>query len=522
MNATPDPHEAEYRARLQTALGADFELRGLVGRGGFGSVYAAWDRKLERDVAVKALRHDLFPTPVVLERFQREAKALAQLRHPHILPVYEVGSGDGVAFMVTPFIRGDTLGAMFRRGEQVPPADALRWVGEIARALDAAHRAGLVHRDVKPDNILIEGHDRHAVLADFGIAKAAGGADLTTAGVAIGSPKYMSPEQASADREVDARSDIYSLGAVAYELLSGRRPHEAESLQRLLVLQLTTEPPTLSVIAPQVPDAAASAVMRALARDPRARWQTAGELAAALAPRAATQVEERESWFARRGLVLWLLNVVGSYFTVATLVLSDASRDAGGVRAAIEILRAPLVVTVAIVFGLAWLEFVVTLLRNRPKRTDGTWRPALRAVFGQPRWWQPWYPRSLRSAESAWDLMPGEIKLLRTLLWIGLAGVPLMIPLIWGTPELQRIARDAGVPIALPARIVINLSDFLQKGTGPLSAALIPIGVVWVSVARGVGIADSVRLLLTWRKSAWDSPAGLRLRRVKVVSDRNA
>jgi hypothetical protein len=515
MSMTHDPHEAEYRARLQSALGGDFELRDLIGRGGFGSVYAAWDRKLERDVAVKALRNDLFPTPVVLERFQREAKALAQLRHAHILPVYEVGSGDGIAFMVTPFIRGDTLGAILRRGDRIPPAEAIRWIAEIARALDAAHRAGIVHRDVKPDNILIEGHDRHAVLADFGIAKAAGGSELTTAGVAMGSPKYMSPEQASAEKELDGRSDIYSLGAVAFELLAGRRPYEAESLQRLLVLQLTTEPPALSSLAPRVPEAVSAAVMRALAREPGMRWQGAGEFAGAIAHGAVpAPVEERESWFARRGLVLALLNVIGAYFTIAAFVLSDANRDAGGVRAAVQVLRAPFLGTIGVVFALAWLELLVTLIRNRSGRTDGTWRPALRAAFGQPRWWQPWYPRSLRGLDSAWHLMPIEIKALRTLLWLGIAAIPLAIPLLVGTPELMVIASRANMPLPLPARIWISASTLMQKGPGHVGLALIPIGIASVAIARRVSLVDLVTLLLTWRQRDWDSPAGLKLRGV--------
>lgn len=302
-----DAHEAEYRRRLQAALGDGFELRENVGRGGFGAVYAAWDKTLEREVAVKALRHDLFPTPVVLERFRREAKALAQLRHPHILPVYEVGDGEGLAFMIMPFIRGDNLRVATTGGRALDTRDAVRIVGEVARALDAAHRVGIVHRDVKPENILLDGVDRHAVLADFGIAKAAPGeAGLTGTGVAIGSPEYMSPEQAAADKAVDARSDIYSLGIVAYELLSGRRPYEAASLQRLLVLQMTTEPALLASIAPSVPAHVSGAVMRSLAREPADRWPTAGEFGAAIsAARETAEVPKRESWFARPARRRW-------------------------------------------------------------------------------------------------------------------------------------------------------------------------------------------------------------------------
>jgi serine/threonine protein kinase len=222
-----DVHEVEYRERLQGALGADYELRDLIGRGGFGAVYAAWDPKLEREVAVKALRHDLFPTRLVLERFQREAKSVAKLRHPHILPVYSVGDGDGLAFMVMPYIKGESLAARLKRGP-VGVDEAMRITIEIARALDAAHRVGIIHRDVKPENILLDGDEPIALLADFGVAKVAEGDGSIT----------------------------------GTEMLAGRRPYEADSYQQLIVLQFTSEPPPLREAAPGVPQPIADVVMR--------------------------------------------------------------------------------------------------------------------------------------------------------------------------------------------------------------------------------------------------------------------
>ena len=279
-----DANELEYRERLQRALGPDFTLGDLIGRGGFGSVYAAVDRKLDREVAVKALRHDLFPTPLVLERFEREAKAVAKLRHANILPVYAVGAGEGLAYMIMPVIRGSNLKGLLSGGQRVDPATTVRIISEVARALEAAHRLGVVHRDVKPENILLEGDDQHALLSDFGIAKSANedGA-LTASGMFLGSPPYMSPEQASADRTLDGRSDIYSLGTVAYEMLAGRRPYDATSFQQMLVLQVTTEPKSLREVAPDIPGALADTIMRALERDRALRWPSAGEFAAALA-----------------------------------------------------------------------------------------------------------------------------------------------------------------------------------------------------------------------------------------------
>jgi len=497
-DVTPDPHELEYRRRLQAALGPGFELRDLIGRGGFGGVYAAWDRSLERDVAVKALRHDLFPTPVVLERFQREAKALAQLRHPHVLPVYEVGSGDGVAYMVMPFIRGETLGDMLRRGHRIPMAEAVRITIEVARALDAAHRAGIVHRDVKPDNILIEGPDRHAVLSDFGVAKA-GASELTGTGIAIGSPQYMSPEQAAAEKEIDARSDIYSLGVVAYEMLAGRRPHEAGSLQRLLVLQLTTDPVPIARLEPGLPAQVDAAVMRALAREPEARWASAADLATALTGPLPAARPERESWLARRGLILFALNLTGLYVVIASMVLQNVGAQPAIV--AMNLFRNPFMMVLRMVVVVLLAELVFDVVRA-PRGTR------LTAAFGQPRWWQPWYPRFLRSRDSAWDRMPAGIKALRTVLWLVLAALPLAAPLTAFVPQLGAIAAGAGLAVPLPARLAFAAADFARQA--PLYGALIIIaaGVAWYSLTRRVRVLDVVRLLLTWCTAAWETPAG--------------
>ena len=220
---TTDAGEREYRGRLQRALGSGYQLRELIGRGGFGSVYAAWDVKLEREVAVKALRHDLFPTSALLERFERKAKAVAKLRHPNVLPIHFVGEGEGVTYMVMPKIEGESLRAKLTREGQLSAEEAKRIAIEAAGALQAAHDAGIIHRDVKPENILLEGELQTVQLMDFGIAKMVEGvgSGLTATGAAVGTPFYMSPEQAGGDRRIDHRSDIYSLGCVLYEMLAG-------------------------------------------------------------------------------------------------------------------------------------------------------------------------------------------------------------------------------------------------------------------------------------------------------------
>ena len=225
--------EVEYRARLQHALGEDYELRDVIGRGGFGTVYAAWDVKLEREVAVKAIRHDLFATPALLARFEREAKVVAKLRHPNILPIYTVGQGEGIAFMVMPKVDGESLRDVLNRDDTLPVAEAIRILLGAADALGAAHEAGVIHRDVKPENIMLEGRNRRVLLMDFGIAKPADGSpmQLTATGVVVGTPHYMSPEQATGERNVDHRSDVFSLGVVGYQMLTGRRPFDGEECQ---------------------------------------------------------------------------------------------------------------------------------------------------------------------------------------------------------------------------------------------------------------------------------------------------
>ena len=513
MSHTIDVHEVEYRKRLQTALGADYELRDLIGRGGFGVVYAAWDRKLERDVAVKALRHDLFPTRLVLERFQREAKSVAKLRHPNILPVYTVGEGDGLAFMVMPYIRGESLASRLRRG-RVGIDEAIRITIEIARALDAAHRLGIIHRDVKPENILLEGDEQVALLADFGVAKVAeADGSITGTGIAVGSPQYMSPEQGSADKTLDARSDVYSLGAVAYEMLAGRRTFEAESFQRLIVLQFTSEPPSLRETAPGIPQPIADAVMRALAREPAGRWQSAGDFARALMESSSqpTSLErDAPSWLARRGVPLWVVWQVGGVSTAAILPLLDMVSATGkaGVLRGFGIVARPLALLAggALVAGVG--ELVVSSLLARRRGISRETRRQL--AFGQPRWWQAWYPRALRAPDNVWDQMPLGIRVGRSLVWLSLASMPAVMPFLLVVRPIADLVAGMNLPLPLPTRLVILATGMALPTIGV--ALFVAVAVVWSSAARaGVSVMDAVPLLFTWRRRNWSGPAALKL-----------
>jgi hypothetical protein len=256
----------------------------MIGQGGFGAVYAVWDAKLQREVAVKALRHDLMPSPSLLGRFQQEARAVARLRHPNILPVHFVGEGEGIAFMVMPKVEGENVRTALDQEGQLSVDEALRITSEAARGLQIAHDAGIIHRDVKPENILLEGTDRRVLLMDFGIAKATAGAGtaITATGMLVGTPLYMSPEQASGDRDVDHRSDIYALGCVLYEMLSGDPPHLGTTAQAIMAKALMEKPTRLSLLRDTVPAHVEEAVDIALAKAPSDRFQSANDFAGAL------------------------------------------------------------------------------------------------------------------------------------------------------------------------------------------------------------------------------------------------
>jgi serine/threonine-protein kinase len=278
--------------RLSIALGSSFTLEGEIGRGGMGVVYHARDERLKRKVAVKVLPPELAFREEIRIRFLREAETAARLSHPHIVPIHSVGEGpDGLVYFVMAYVDGESLGARLKRRERLPPEEARRIMMETADALGAGHALGIIHRDVKPDNILLEGSRGRTVLTDFGIAKAltstTGPGTLTATGVAIGTPHYMSPEQAAGDREIDGRSDIYSLGVVGYQMLAGELPFSAPTVPGILLKQITEQAPNLIDRSPTCPEDLASCVMRSLEKEPESRWPTADALRRALESRSA-------------------------------------------------------------------------------------------------------------------------------------------------------------------------------------------------------------------------------------------
>ena len=247
-----------------------------------GSVYLARERLLERLVAVKVLRSELVHGDA-RERFIREARTAARLTHPFIVPLYSFGQADDTLFYIMGFVEGESLEDRLRGPGRATPEEVRRLLIELADALDYAHGVGVVHRDIKPDNVLIDRATGRAVLTDFGIAKVqAGGTQITRTGIIVGTPLYMSPEQAAGDSQVDGRSDLYSLGVIGYRMLTGRHPYEGDTIQEVFIKQASQPAPPIDTGGGDVPDELAQAVMRCLEREPSRRWPSAAALRDAL------------------------------------------------------------------------------------------------------------------------------------------------------------------------------------------------------------------------------------------------
>jgi serine/threonine-protein kinase len=275
---------SELFGRLQAALGPHYRLERELGHGGMGVVFLARDTTLDRPVAVKVVHPDLAIHPSVTHRFLAEARMIAKLRHPSIVAVHTAGEVTGLFYYVMDYVAGESLRQRLVRDGRLAAADVARLVADLADALDAARRAGLVHRDVKPENILLDAPSGRAMLADFGIARAMapeGGDARTAQGVAVGTPTYMSPEQAAGEA-VDHRSDLYALGVVAYEMLAGRPPFRGANAAAVASMHLVEKPVPIETLRPDTPPALAQAIMRALEKDPARRWQTGAELRQAL------------------------------------------------------------------------------------------------------------------------------------------------------------------------------------------------------------------------------------------------
>ena len=276
--------DAELRSHVQRVLDSTYELDREIGRGGMGIVYCAKDRRLKRTVAIKLLPPELAFRSEIRSRFLREAETAAQLSHPSIVPIYSVDEKDGLVFFVMAFVDGDTLAKRIHDRGALDPVEVRRILREVGDALAYAHAHGVVHRDIKPDNILLDATSNRPMVTDFGIARAIsdGSARLTATGIAIGTPAFMSPEQSAGDRDVDGRSDLYSLGVVAYQMLCGELPFNATNTPALLVKHLSERPVPVDQRASNIPPDLARAVMLCLEKNPDDRFPSAQAFVTAL------------------------------------------------------------------------------------------------------------------------------------------------------------------------------------------------------------------------------------------------
>jgi serine/threonine-protein kinase len=284
-------------ATLNAALADRYRIERELGAGGMATVYLAHDVRHDRRVALKVLRPELAAV-IGAERFLAEIRTTANLQHPHILALFDSGQVDGTVFYVMPYVEGESLRDRIDREKQLPIDDALLIAREVGGALQYAHGHGVIHRDIKPENILVQGG--HALVADFGIALAAaktGGTRMTETGMSLGTPRYMSPEQAMGERALDARADIYALGCVLYEMLTGDAPFTGSTAQAIVAKVLTEKPAPIIPRRERVPPNVEDAVLTALEKLPADRFATAGEFVAALkADSATTSTPHGRAW----------------------------------------------------------------------------------------------------------------------------------------------------------------------------------------------------------------------------------
>jgi len=303
----------ELGTHVAAVLSANYELENEIGRGGMGIVYCARDKRLKREIAVKVLPPELSFRADIRQRFLREAETAAQLNHPNIVPIYTVEEKDNLVYFVMSYIKGDNLGQRLQQHGPMPPVEVRRILREVADALAYAHHRNVIHRDIKPDNIIIDEETGRAMVTDFGIARAltdSGDSRLTATGMAIGTPAYMSPEQSAGDQAIDGRSDLYSLGVVGYQMLCGQPPFVASNTPSMLVKHLSEKPVPVDERWPDLPPDLARAVMMCLEKDPADRFPSAAAFAVALdgggmptlatrasttpSPEARAQIRERE------------------------------------------------------------------------------------------------------------------------------------------------------------------------------------------------------------------------------------
>ena len=472
---------------LETALGQQYEIVRQLGRGGMGAVYLARERSLERFVAIKVLRPDLADAVEARERFRQEARIAARLSHPGILPLHTYGEVGGLWYFVMGYVRGVTLAERLRTEGRLPAAEAHRILSELADALECAHRNGIIHRDIKPSNILLEEQSGRAILADFGVSKVQDGREpLTNTGVLVGTPSFMSPEQALGAADVDERSDIYSLGAVGYTMLAGREPFADVHANDTAQWRVVHDPRPLSSVMPTVPAATEAVIARSMARARESRYPDARSFKDALAragEEGATHLPESLRDLPTFGpyALLWAL---------AWTLLAFRKFSSAGERTLL------LLIALLVPIGFA------LHIRN-------TGRHGLRALelatvaFWPPEWWGMWWPRALRRPNDLWRRLPWPARLVRRAMSVFFVALPFMILMRQRFAAELAQATGSGEPVWFVA----------MEWTLVLGAAAVMFGTIVWAMRRPLTWGESMRVLFgaTSTSPGWSEPHIARL-----------
>ncbi|MBW3671272.1 MAG: protein kinase, partial [Acidobacteria bacterium] len=452
---TPDAPVAiegdPVRAALEAKLQGEYRIVRLLGRGGMGAVYLAKDLILEREVAIKVVS-TASDSQEIYDRFRREAKTAARLSHPNIVPLHTFGEVEGMPYFVMGYVRGESLGSRLSRDGTMTEEEGLRVIAEIADALDHAHRQGVVHRDIKPDNVLIDDESGRALLTDFGVARALGrGETITRSGMVVGTPQYMSPEQAEGQVDIDGRSDIYSLGVMAYAILGGRLPFEGTTAADILRKHLTQEPPSLRSFNPRLSDSAVRTIERCLAKERSKRWQDAKSLRLALGVSEEEHLPDSLQAIEGRGLPL--LAIVLSFFLFYDLINILSHPHSTMIDRIIPI------ATMTIVISLLYLFFLYRMRSEgfSPAQSQATlWR--------EPSWWLWWYPKPWRRLGNVWDRLPVSVRVVRSIL-PAIFVVPVGVGWGWIMLLSDRFRTDRPMEIAVVATIaaIVTVWIFMSR-----------------------------------------------------------
>ena len=440
------------RAELAKALGARYEILDLHGQGGMGMVFCARELALERLVAIKVLDPGAALTADARDRFRREARLAAALSHPSIVPLFDFGETRDFAYIVMAFVRGESLGRRLRHEGKLAPDAARRILLDLTDALDHAHSRGIIHRDLKPENVLVDGESGRALLADFGIAKAlADGRHLTGSGVAIGTPEYMSPEQAAGKRDIDGRSDLYALGVLGYTMLAGRPPHQGEGVADVITKHLIEDPVPLRELAPTAPQDLVAAISRCLEKNPDRRWADARALHRALGREASEDEPVAEDLRAMTGFGAFMIIVLLASVGLGLYGWASSNAD---------------LMIIAPLAGLAVAVGFANYARGISANGYGL-RDVLRVSLWPPKWWGLWWPRGFRRPSDVWDCLPTSARLARVLLTVAFGVILAWVVTLPALPDDARgLARATVMGISLLALGVVAVGLVRWRGIG--------------------------------------------------------